>query len=142
MRSPRLLVVLLCYVTLCCVFSVQGSEGALGSLKDLWSSVKLKGGTIEGGHEIVPESDLRNVERRIWVITTAALPWMTGTSINPLLRAAYLAKDRPAGKITLMVPYVPMSEQHLTFGEKGLRFPTPQSQRASPQQSRYTSRYG
>jgi len=53
---------------------------------------------------------------------------MTGTSINPLLRAAYLAKDRPEGMVNLMVPWLDLLDQQVAYPSH-LRFKTPSEQR-------------
>lgn len=63
-------------------------------------------------------SDLRDVEKTILVMTTASVPWLTGTAINPLLRCAHLAKARPPGAVTLFLPWLEPERQEEVYGPK------------------------
>lgn len=68
--------------------------------------------------DILEETDLSNLSRRITVVTTAALPWRTGTSLNPLMRALYLTKGRPKHHVALLVPWLKdASERETLYGE-------------------------
>jgi hypothetical protein len=89
---------------------------------------RLKPGSLP---EAVPSLSLcpSISERVITVVTTAALPWLTGTSINPLLRAAYLERLEHVKVILMVSPglqnQVPGSEH-----SRALPIPSPDS---SPQ---------
>eukprot|EP00557_Chaetoceros_sp_GSL56_P000238 CAMPEP_0176500840 /NCGR_PEP_ID=MMETSP0200_2-20121128/13810_1 /TAXON_ID=947934 /ORGANISM="Chaetoceros sp., Strain GSL56" /LENGTH=722 /DNA_ID=CAMNT_0017899623 /DNA_START=1 /DNA_END=2169 /DNA_ORIENTATION=+ len=63
---------------------------------------------------ITTASDLSDTSRSIHIVTTASLPWLTGTAVNPLLRALYFQKTRTGnGKVTLVIPWVVKEKERL-----------------------------
>jgi digalactosyldiacylglycerol synthase len=64
--------------------------------------------------------------KKINIITTAAIPWFTGTSINPLWRAIYLA--RSGYQVRLYLPWIKTESQRLFFPNQ-LIFKTQEEQR-------------
>jgi digalactosyldiacylglycerol synthase len=63
------------------------------------------------------------------VVTTAALPWLTGTAVNPALRAAYLARALPRSTVGLALPWLAPAAQPAVF-PAGVVFAAPADQEA------------
>jgi len=92
----------------------------------------------ENDNEITLQSDLLRPGRKMAIVTTASIPWFTGTSVNPLLRAAYLSRltktinsDHANGTeqmVTLVIPWLEMEEDRLElYGDKN-NFTSPEEQ--------------
>lgn len=84
----------------------------------------------KAGEAIISHTDIGDKSKKIWIVTTAALPWMTGTAVNPLLRAAYLTQGRSeaGGKVTIMLPWLErVADRDKIYG-KSRKFDTPDEQ--------------
>jgi len=77
---------------------------------------------------MAPITDLKDPERHLWIVTTAALPWRTGTSVNPLARALYLTRGRTPGKVTLVIPFLSNPQEQAKVYGKDLSFESPEQQ--------------
>jgi len=76
------------------------------------------------GEALVPHTDILDKSKNIWIVTTAALPWMTGTAVNPILRSAYLldGRKKAGGSVVLRISWIKRHKDQETVFGKTKRF--------------------
>lgn len=103
--------------------ATRGGRNVLALVKD-WTRLNLPAGPTAAECRGIVLGMVAG-HKHVAVVTTASLPWLTGTAVNPLLRAGYLAKR--GVRVTLLLPWLDESEQTMLYAE-GLVFPSPVDQ--------------
>ncbi|KAM0853984.1 hypothetical protein ACQ4PT_050729 [Festuca glaucescens] len=118
----------LIYPSLSADSSLTGNENTTDDLDLRIARVLESTGyhTEEGFWKDPTKLRISDNRRHVAVFTTASLPWMTGTAINPLFRAAYLARSTMQ-KVTLVVPWLCKSDQQLVY-PNNITFSSPEEQ--------------
>lgn len=82
------------------------------------------------GEAVLPHTDIADRSKKILIVTTASLPWMTGTAVNPLLRAAYMTMGRTeaGGSVTLMLPWLERRQDQEEVYGRDKTFNSPEEQ--------------
>ncbi|XP_042437361.1 digalactosyldiacylglycerol synthase 1, chloroplastic-like [Zingiber officinale] len=109
--------------------SLNGNECTHDLDLRIASVLESTGHHYDGGFWTDPvKHEKADKKHHVAIVTTASLPWMTGTAVNPLLRAAYMAKSAKQD-VTLVVPWLCKSDQVLVYPDS-LSFSSPEEQEA------------
>jgi len=138
---PHSFILCLVILTSCSCFSSPQPSPSTSFIRGLFTNItnQLEELTISTKRRVenqnldksntLPHSDLTDLEKDVYIVTTACLPWMTGTAVNPLMRASHLARVRAnsTGCCTLAVPFISdLAVQRKLF--KNVTFTTKQEQ--------------